>query len=148
MTLSHKQLYRAAKIADASPGGIFNVDRWDPVEERLYTHRIQDVEPILEDNKQAMAAAEAGRGGYTRDRSDQRVAQIPNVLLEKWYREEGIDWRTKEAWAMNGPIMAKLDDPNYLHLRTAPGRLSGRPVRVHPTTSSAMRKEPILVTGK
>ncbi len=52
-----------------------------------------------------------------------RVARIPTVLLEKWLREEGIDFRTKEGW---NRVLAKLDDPEYEFLRTSPGSIGSR----------------------
>jgi hypothetical protein len=77
---------------------------------------VQDVEPILENNK----ALQGLNDGYTPSKEFRRAASIPNVIIEKWRIEEGIDFFNPDHWPA---IKRKLNDPDYLWLRTAPGRL-------------------------
>lgn len=76
----------------------------------------QDVAPILDHNK---ALANEG-DGYSPDRELRRVAFIPDIVALKWLNEEG--------WWCHDPdnehrLFRKLNDPDWRHLRTAPGRL-------------------------
>lgn len=85
--------------------------------------RFQAVAPtdhIVERNK-AMATH---NDGYTADRSMRRVASIPYIIGLRWLNEEG--W-----WFMDAghdpdvakKLAAKLNDPEWRHLRTAEGRI-------------------------
>lgn len=107
------------------PVGIFEHVVYDASEDRINVHVQQDVEPILEHNKRLMREAEEGSRGYTPSKNMVRVATIPNVLIHKWLRE-GINVFDLNDWPK---ILAMLDSDEYRLLRTAPGRLSGRPVR-------------------
>jgi hypothetical protein len=89
----------------------------------LVVHRTSDVEPILEDNKRLYSLND----GYTPSRELRRAATVPNVILEKWKNELGIDYTDKNDWPK---IMALLDSNEYLYLRTAPGTLSRKPRRL------------------
>jgi hypothetical protein len=75
-----------------------------------------DAEAILERNK-AMATH---NDGYSPSRELRRVASIPLIVMLKWLNEEG--W-----WALDpaneGKLKTKLNSIEYLHLRTAPGRV-------------------------
>ena len=135
MGLSRRQLYGAAAASAAAPSGIFDVSRWDPVDEVLVTHRVQDVEPVLEANKASMRQAEERplRGDF------RRVARIPTVLLEKWLREDGIDFSTKQGWKR---VLAKLEEPEYKFLRTSPGRIGrGDQQRIYSVPSTSTEVE-------
>lgn len=97
------------------------VDHW-MVEEGGKTHFMaaQDVAPILEQNK-AMATH---NDGYSQSRELRRVAQVPVALMLKWLNEEG--WWFYDA--SHDPdvakkLAAKLNDPEWRHLRTAEGRI-------------------------
>ncbi len=116
---------------DYSPG-ILEQHNYQPVEGDVIVRNTQDVEPILEHNKRLKRDAEEGNGGYTPSRDMRRVASIPNVVILKWFCEEGINVFNDEHW----PWVAsrKLDDPEYEYLRTAPGRVSQRAHREHPST--------------
>jgi hypothetical protein len=49
-----------------------------------------------------------------------RVAFIPNIIRDKWINEEGWDcWAPENA----DRLMKRLNDPDWLYLRTAPGTL-------------------------
>lgn len=76
----------------------------------------QDLSAVIEQNK----AAYAENDGYTADRSMRRVGFIPTVIVQKWWNEEGLDVYDPEHAHR---LMRKLNDPDWLYLRTAPGTL-------------------------
>jgi len=71
----------------------------------------QDAEPLLDLNK-AMANE---NDGYTPSRDMRRLASIPAVLMEKWLAEVNYD-----SNALREYVIKKLNDPDYLWLRTSP----------------------------
>ncbi len=76
----------------------------------------QDVEPYLEQNKKLYNADDRG---YSNSGEWRRVASIPLVIVQKW-RDEGVDIFDKNHAQA---IKRKLNDPENVFLRTAPGRL-------------------------
>lgn len=79
----------------------------------LYVERTQDVEPIITNNKRVKNDERPGK--------DMRlVATIPNIVIEKWLREEGINVYKKEHWSA---VRRKLNDPDWAHLRTWQGKI-------------------------
>jgi hypothetical protein len=121
------------ELDDGRDTGILQRMIMDETEDVLVVKSTADVEPFLEQNKADMRASEEGSRGYTPSRDLQRVASIPNIIIEKWLKEEGINVFDEND---TPKVLAKLDSPEYLYLRTAPGRLSRKPVREHPTTRS------------
>lgn len=77
------------------------------------THAVQDVEPIIERNKQLQNEEQRSDWG-------RHVASIPNIFMEKWLNEE---WsRGNMIMSIYGPEMEevvwkKLRDPDYAFLR-------------------------------
>ncbi|MBP2311887.1 hypothetical protein [Azospirillum soli] len=82
----------------------------------LIFERSQDCTPILDRNK----ALQNDGDGYSPSRELRRVASIPNVLIEKWLNEEGINLFDPDHWPA---IQRKLNSSEYLYLRTAPGQV-------------------------
>lgn len=78
----------------------------------------QDTDPILENNK----ALANHNDGYGQSRELRRVASIPFVLIQKWLHEEGWDAFDPQY---ADKLAQKLNSSDFMHLRTAPGRLSG-----------------------
>ncbi len=76
--------------------------------------RRTDVAPILERNKQLATAND----GFSPSRELRRVASIPFALIHKWLVEEG--WNALDP-ACADKLRAKLNDPEWRHVRTAPG---------------------------
>lgn len=76
----------------------------------------QDVEPRLDINK-AMATH---NDGYTPSRDMRRVASIPLSLIAMWKQAEGWDALDPDH---ADKLKAKLNDSEWLWLRTAPGRI-------------------------
>ncbi len=87
---------------------------------RLTVYREQDVAPILDHNKRMQAD---GAGGWRRTgRSIRRkVAEIPNIVIEKWLTEGFNFFRATE-----NEIRKKLDEPDYSYLKTITGKLGNR----------------------
>lgn len=79
-------------------------------------HSSADVTAMLDRNK-GMATH---NDGYTPSREMRRVAFIPEIIRQKWMNEEGWDAFNP---AHADRLMRKLNDPDYLWLRTAEGRL-------------------------
>ncbi len=83
---------------------------------QLIIHSTQDVYAILEHNKAMLTE----NNGYNWDKSMRRCASIPHGLRLKWLLDEGWDaWNPEHQDALT----KKLNDPDYRHLRTAPGRV-------------------------
>lgn len=84
---------------------------YDESNDRLTIERIQDVEPIIEANKDAYNWAP------THWKNDfNKVASIPLVVIEKYKNETGIDLlKDKDE------LRKFLNDPNNKFMRTKPG---------------------------
>jgi len=81
----------------------------------MHVRRYQDCEPILENNKRLFTLND----GYSPSRDLRRVASIPLTVVEEWMKE-GIDIFDPNCAEA---IRRKLNDPAWLYLRTAPGRV-------------------------
>lgn len=92
----------------------------------LRIETISDPNPVIQRNKELLAS---GDDGYNPSRDFRRVASIPPGVVVQWYRE-GINPLRNEDWPK---VAARLDDPQWWFLRTAPGKVSRRPVRHYPT---------------
>lgn len=91
-------------------------------DERLVIETVQDVAPYLERNRQ-MAKSD----GYSKSREWQRVASIPNVIIEKWMREDGANIFAMSSEEFSKFIARKLADPDYQYLKTS-GKTTNRVV--------------------
>jgi hypothetical protein len=75
---------------------------------------IQDVEPILEQNKQLRSQEQRSDWG-------RHVASIPNVIMTRWLNEEWTKGNlTLKAFGpeMDALVERKLKDPDWAWLRT------------------------------
>lgn len=84
---------------------------------QLTVERTQDVEPILEANKQAYNSRSDHRQYAGKDMA--HVARVPMVVIEQWMKE-GINAFDPDHEAA---IMRKLNSPEYRYLRTRPGKI-------------------------
>lgn len=80
----------------------------------LSIETLQDVEPILDWNKEARRDEQRSDWG-------RHVAKIPNVIYVKWFNEEIANGNT--TLRMFSPefdriVQRKLDDPEWAYLRT------------------------------
>jgi hypothetical protein len=91
----------------------------------LYVERIQDVEPYLKQNAALRNSVADYKNKWSRrDRPMRLVADIPNVIAEKWLKE-GINVFSSDPDMVN-KVRKKLDEPEYRHLKTHPGRIGVR----------------------
>lgn len=81
---------------------------------RSYIETVQDVEPILDANKRAMAENKNARF----DSAMNMVASIPLVIIEKYWNEKGIDLINDEA-----EMRKFLNDPDNKFCRTMGGKV-------------------------
>ncbi len=117
---------------DPDPLGVSQEFKYDPHDDILVVRSVQDVEPILKHNRSLRREADEGNNGYSPSRELRRVASVPNVVIHQWLME-GVNVYRDDDWP---EIAARLDSPDFSHFRTAPGRISQRSVRAHPTTRS------------
>jgi hypothetical protein len=85
-----------------------HLDRSDGV---VHVERIQDVEPILARNKALQSVPQQSDWG-------RHIASIPNVILERWIQEEGVNYLALPGEEFARLIRRKLSDPDWRHLRT------------------------------
>lgn len=83
----------------------------DRNESKIVAYSEQDVEPILDRNKALQGESQKSDWG-------RHIATIPNIVLLKWFNEEGAD-----VWRLRGDefgkfIKKKINDPDWRHLRT------------------------------
>lgn len=97
-----------------TPGGTRAYVRPDG-EGGLILKEVAPLDPFLERNK-AMANH---NDGWSPSRELRREGSIPLHLAEKWKREEGVD-----VFAPSGRefLTRRLNDIDYQHLRTSPGK--------------------------
>jgi hypothetical protein len=86
---------------------------------KVVFHAHQMCDDVLEQNA-AFRNLDNFSGSLWDGRDYVRVAQIPLVMLEKWAREDDINfyrWNEQDK----ARLMKRLNDPDYSKLRTAPG---------------------------
>lgn len=93
--------------------------RYDAAEKRFVFRRTEDVEPVLEANKQLQNLGP----GVSRSKAFKHVASIPVALLEQWAKEDGVLIHLMRPRERTAYLMKKLRDPQYRHLRTSTGRI-------------------------
>ena len=87
---------------------------WDDASKTMTVRNRHDVTSILEANKR-----------MANDSLDQRfggemlhhIAEIPNAIIEKWLKEDGIDVFSDDP-TMQRAVMRKLHDPDWRYLRS------------------------------
>jgi hypothetical protein len=90
---------------------VFTRAHLDRGERKIHFARVQDVEPILERNKALQGVPQTSDWG-------RHIASIPNVILEKWMNEEGVNYLALPADEFARLLRRKLDDPAWRWLRT------------------------------
>lgn len=104
-------------LLDAS-GGVVKQFHDAPGDDQWAIEHIQDVEPILDDNKRARES-----DGYSPSRDLRRIASIPMVVIVQWMNESGINLMALPKREFAAFVKRKLADPEWFHLRTAGGKL-------------------------
>jgi hypothetical protein len=86
----------------------------DRTEDLIIAHTLQDVEPILEQNKQLRSEKQNCDWG-------RHIASIPNVIMVKWANEEYARGNTTLRMfskEFDELVERKLKDPEWKYLRT------------------------------
>lgn len=97
--------------------GVSSTFHYDPDGDRSTVETVQDVEPILENNKRLQTLND----GYTADRSMRRIASIPLVVVQQWMQEDGVNWLALPKDEKAIYLRRKLNDPQWRYLRTSEG---------------------------
>lgn len=84
---------------------------------KLVVKRTQDVTPYLDANKQERNSFGDWRplSGATR----RKIAEIPNIVVEKWMRELGVNIFDRNHAKK---VQQLLNSNEYAYLRTSPGK--------------------------
>lgn len=93
------------------PGGVAHFTRPDG-NGSIDILSVQDIRAVVEDAK----AQRLHNDGYSADRTMRRVAIIPAIIEQKW---------TEEGWYPHdkAELARRLNSSDWMHLRTADGRL-------------------------
>ncbi len=81
----------------------------------LIINNTQDIAPILKKNIDFQNTHD----GYTPSKDLKYVAEIPQVIIEKWLKE-GVNFYDKNDWP---EIKKRLNSSEYSYLRTGLGRI-------------------------
>lgn len=87
--------------------------RLDRTEKLIVAETMQDVEPILEQNKMLRATPQKSDWG-------RHIASIPNVIVTKWLNEEWARGNTNLrpfTKEFDELVTLKLQDPDWKYLR-------------------------------
>lgn len=93
---------------------------YDEIEDRLFVKREQDVEAILDTNKEL---ANDGTKGFSTSGDFRRVASIPLIVIEKWMKEDGVNFFQLQGLERTKYLRRKLNDIDNRHLLTSAGRM-------------------------
>ena len=104
------------KLLD-SDGNVSRVFHHDDMTDISTVQTIQDVEPILDNNKRLQTFND----GYSPSRDMKRIASIPMVIAERWIKEDGYNWMALPKKEKSVYLRKKLNDPDYRFLRTSGG---------------------------
>lgn len=91
---------------------------YDESSERMVQKRSQDLDPHFDFTSEAQWDPDFD--GYTPSRDMQHVAHVPNLLIEKWLFEEGLNIFDDNHWPA---IRRKLNDSEFKKLRTGMGHI-------------------------
>lgn len=103
------------RLLDYDPfTGITQWFHYDPLTDVMGIESVQDVQPFLEANKKAQT--DGTNGWVSKDKEFRKAASIPNLVIEKWLKEDGIDVFNPDHWPA---VKRKLNSNEWRHLRTA-----------------------------
>jgi len=102
------------RILDYDPlSGITTTFDYIPETDTTVIHREQDVSLILDANKALQNDDDVTKKGIKK--SWWHYAQIPNIVIEKWLNEHGVDVYNKDH---QKKVFKLLNDPEYRYLKT------------------------------
>ena len=107
------------RIIDYDPyTGVTTTFDYDHSNDITIIGREQDIQPALERNKALQLDEQYSKDGIKA--SWWHEAFIPNIVIEKFKNEFGLDIFNKNHI---GAIKKKLNDPEYLYLRTTASKI-------------------------
>lgn len=106
-TLQHER-----EVRQAAENAVATRMHYNDADDTFSIERIQDVEPILELNKQRQAQ---GWDGYSDSGEFQTDYELPIVVAEKLLNEKGLDSLNKNHDAAIHRLI--MTDPDYKYLR-------------------------------
>ena len=107
-----------SRILDYDPlTGIKKVFHWDESNGKFHIETLQDIEPILEMNKNLFNNNDYRKQGLKEDMV--HYATIPESIQVQWL-QEGINIYNKDHWPR---VKAKLNHPDFRKLRTSSGKI-------------------------
>ena len=102
------------RLVDYDPmTGVTTWFEYHPETDVTIVAREQDVESILDTNRILRNDADYTKMGFRENWW--HYATIPNILIEKWKNEEGIDVFNKQHGKR---VFKKLNSPEYKYLKT------------------------------
>jgi hypothetical protein len=102
------------RIVDYDPwSGITTTFSYDALTDDTTIYREQDVTAILELNKAQQNDEDYTKKGIKRDWW--HYASIPNIIIEKWLREFGVNVYNKDH---EPKVFKLLNQPEYRYLKT------------------------------
>lgn len=102
------------RILDYDPfTGITTTFDYIPETDTTVLYREQDVSAILDANKRIQNDTEISKNGIKN--SWWHYAQIPNIVIEKWLNEYGVDLYNKDH---QKAVFKLLNQPEYRYLKT------------------------------
>ena len=108
-----------SRLLDKQPGSTLETwHHYDTATDETVVETRQNCDLLLDTNKAMANDPDSKRMGIKKEWW--RVACIPNVLIEKWRIEKGIN-----VFDANDTKKVKqlLQDPDYRFLRTSPGKI-------------------------
>ena len=105
------------RVLDYDPfTGITTYFDYNAAEDETTISREQDVSFLLDMNKAMANQDDVWKQGVKN--SWAHYAQIPNIVIEKWLNEHGVDALKSENWEKYGPVWKLLNSPEYRYLKT------------------------------
>lgn len=102
------------RIIDYDPlTGVSTWFEYHPETDMTVVATMQDAATLLDQNK--ALANDTDRTSKGIQKGWWQYASIPNIVIEKWRNEHGIDLFKKEHW---NAVFKKLNDPEYRYLKT------------------------------
>ncbi len=89
---------------------------YDHVSDTTYVGSEQDISSLLDVNKTLQNDTDYSKQGIKSEWW--HMAKIPNIVIEKWKNEYGIDVLNKDHWPR---VKKLLNDPEYRWLKTTAG---------------------------
>jgi hypothetical protein len=102
------------------PSGCESAFHYDHESDTMVFETVQDVLPYIENNKANYNRSDA----FTRWKPEMvEVADIPNVVVEQWLREDPPLNIFKNDPETRKEVRRRLNSPEWRYLRTTPGRI-------------------------